>query len=51
MIRAWLTIVLLVWPFLAKAEGIVAGLSQSRVSLPADFDGSEILIYGAVKRE
>lgn len=51
MIRVWLTIVLLVWPFLAKAEGIVAGLSQSRVSITADFDGSEILIYGAVKRE
>jgi uncharacterized protein (TIGR02186 family) len=32
-------------------EMIVAGLSQNRVSITADFDGSEILIYGAVKRE
>ncbi len=33
------------------AERIVAGLSQNRVSITASFDGSEILIYGAVKRE
>lgn len=32
-------------------EGIVSGLSQNRVSITADFDGSEILVYGAVKRE
>ncbi|HEX9859282.1 MAG TPA: TIGR02186 family protein, partial [Paracoccaceae bacterium] len=32
-------------------EQIVAGLSQNRVSITANFDGSEILIYGAVKRE
>ena len=32
-------------------ETIVSGLSQNRVSITADFDGSEILIYGAVKRE
>lgn len=35
----------------AGAEKIVAGLSQNRVSITADFDGSEILIYGAVKRD
>ena len=34
-----------------RAEEIVAGLSQSRVSITARFEGSEILIYGAVKRE
>lgn len=33
------------------AEQIVAGLSQSAVSITASFVGSEILIYGAVKRE
>jgi uncharacterized protein (TIGR02186 family) len=33
------------------SETIVAGLSQSRVSITANFDGSEILIYGAVKRD
>jgi uncharacterized protein (TIGR02186 family) len=35
----------------AHAESIVSGLSQNRVSITADFDGSEILIYGAVKRD
>jgi uncharacterized protein (TIGR02186 family) len=35
----------------AAQETIVAGLSQNRVSITADFDGSEILIYGAVKRD
>jgi uncharacterized protein (TIGR02186 family) len=32
-------------------EEIVAGLSQNRVSITANFDGSEILIFGAVKRD
>ncbi len=35
----------------ARAEDIVAGLSQSHVSITTDFSGSEIFIYGAVKRE
>lgn len=35
----------------ADDESIVSGLSQNRVSITANFDGSEILIYGAVKRE
>ena len=35
----------------AVAEEVVAGLSQSRVSITTNFDGSEILIFGAVKRE
>jgi len=35
----------------ARAETIVAGLSQNLVSITADFTGSEILIYGAVKRD
>jgi uncharacterized protein (TIGR02186 family) len=34
-----------------SSETLVAGLSQSRVSITTDFIGSEILIYGAVKRE
>ncbi len=32
-------------------EAIVTGLSQNRVQITANFDGSEILIYGAVKRD
>lgn len=50
MIRALFLWLLMALPALAS-EGIVAGLSQNRVSITADFDGSEILIYGAVKRD
>lgn len=32
-------------------ESVVLGLSQNRVSISANFDGSEILLFGAVKRE
>lgn len=38
-------------PALATGEEIVAGLSQNRVAITTNFDGSEILIYGAVKRD
>lgn len=58
MIRALAILLLLASPALAqdedpapRAEEIVSGLSQSRVSITANFDGSEILVYGAVKRE
>ncbi|WP_172299045.1 TIGR02186 family protein [Pseudoruegeria sp. HB172150] len=34
----------------AGSETVVAGLSQNRISITANFDGSEILIFGAVKR-
>jgi uncharacterized protein (TIGR02186 family) len=50
MIRAALILLAALWPSLAASEDIVAGLSQNRVSITADFEGSEILIYGAVKR-
>lgn len=51
MIR--LLAVLLLWllPSGLAAEEVVAELSQNRVSINANFDGSEILIFGAVKRE
>lgn len=32
-------------------EAVVAGLSQDRVEITANYDGSDILIYGAVKRD
>ncbi|AVO38314.1 TIGR02186 family protein [Pukyongiella litopenaei] len=51
MIRRWLALVLLVLPVAAAAEEVVLGLSQDRVSINTNFDGSEILIFGAVKRE
>lgn len=41
---------ILALPVLAQ-EDVVAGLSQDRIDITADFDGSDILIYGAVKRE
>ncbi|PCD77782.1 TIGR02186 family protein [Pseudothioclava arenosa] len=34
----------------ARGEEIVAGLSRDSIGITASFDGSEILIYGAVKR-
>lgn len=34
-----------------KAEEVVLGLSQDSVSISTNFDGSEILIFGAIKRE
>jgi uncharacterized protein (TIGR02186 family) len=49
MIRVLLLLLALALP--ARAEDVVAGLSQNRVSITANFDGSEILIFGAVKRE
>ncbi|MFT4151250.1 MAG: TIGR02186 family protein [Paracoccaceae bacterium] len=33
------------------AETIVAGLSQNQVEIKANFSGSEIMVYGAVRRE
>lgn len=35
----------------AQAEEIVAELSQTRVAISANFDGSQILVFGAVSRE
>ncbi len=49
MMRYLLLLFLLAWP--AQGEEVVAGLSQNRVSITASFEGSEILIFGAVKRE
>lgn len=35
----------------AKAEEIVLGLSQDAVAITANFDGSDLLIFGAIKRD
>ncbi|GHC32153.1 MULTISPECIES: TIGR02186 family protein [Gemmobacter] len=53
MKRLILALLLAASPALANDPGeeIVAGLSQSSVSITADYAGAEILIYGAVKRE
>jgi uncharacterized protein (TIGR02186 family) len=34
-----------------RAEQVVAGLSQEAISITTNFDGSEILLFGAVRRE
>jgi uncharacterized protein (TIGR02186 family) len=34
-----------------QAEEVVLGLSKDRVAITTSFDGSEILVFGAVKRE
>lgn len=48
----WLALLLLlVLPHPGVAEEVVAGLSQDSISITANFDGSDLLIYGAVKRE
>jgi len=49
MIRALALLLLFALP--ARAETIVAGLSQNFVSITTSFSGSELLIYGAVKRD
>lgn len=50
MLRA-LLLCLAIFATAASAEDVVLGLSQKQVSITANFDGSEILIFGAVKRE
>lgn len=42
---------LLVLSLPSRAEEVVLGLSLDNVSIDATFDGSEILLFGAVKRE
>jgi uncharacterized protein (TIGR02186 family) len=43
---------LILAPALAAAqEEVVAGLSRDAIAITANFDGSDLLIYGAVKRE
>jgi len=49
MLRALLLMFLMTLP--VQAEEVVTGLSQNRVAITANFDGSEILIFGAVKRD
>lgn len=51
MIRAAFLALALLAPAAAAAEEVIAGLSQSRVAITANFDGSEIIVFGAVRRE
>lgn len=49
MVRFIALFLLLALP--AKAEEIVLGLSRDEVAITATFEGSEILIFGAIKRD
>ncbi|MEL7213921.1 MAG: TIGR02186 family protein [Pseudomonadota bacterium] len=49
MLRLALALLLMVTP--VAAEEVVLGLSQEEVAITATFDGDDILIFGAVKRE
>lgn len=49
--RWWLCLFLMILPLTASAEEVVLGLSKDNVAITTRFDGSEILIFGAVKRE
>ncbi|OYX43645.1 MAG: hypothetical protein B7Z02_08915 [Rhodobacterales bacterium 32-67-9] len=51
MIRVLVLLLLLPAAAVRAGEEVVAGLSHSRISITANFDGSDLLIYGAVKRE
>lgn len=49
MIRLFTLLCLLALP--AQAEEIVLGLSHDEVAITANFDGSDLLIFGAIKRD
>lgn len=49
MVRILILLTCLALP--ASAEQVVLGLSKDKVDITTSFDGSEILIFGAVKRE
>lgn len=49
MLRLFSLFLILALP--AKAEEIVLGLSRDEVAITATFEGSEILIFGAIKRD
>jgi len=47
----WLLLILTLIAAPMRAEEVVLGLSQDQVSISTNFDGSEITLYGAIKRE
>ncbi len=55
--RAVSILVALIWASATPAAGqaveetVIAGLSQTHVAITTDFSGSEIFIYGAIKRD
>lgn len=51
MIRWIALLMLMALPAQAQNEQVVLGLSKEKIRITADFDGSELLIFGAIKRE
>lgn len=51
MLRVLASLCLILIATFAIAEEVVLGLSKDKVAITTSFDGSEILIFGAVKRE
>lgn len=51
MIRLLLTLLFALFATTAGAQKLVTGLSQDQVAITANFDGSDILVYGAVARD
>lgn len=49
--RALAVLLLMLLPGLSQGEEVVLGLSQNNVAITTSFTGSEILVFGAVKRE
>lgn len=49
--RLLIALLLTFIPLMAQAEDVVLGLSRDQVEITANFDGSEILIFGAIRRE
>jgi uncharacterized protein (TIGR02186 family) len=47
----WVAVVLCFIASAAQTENVVLGLSKDSVAITANFDGSDILVFGAVKRE
>ncbi len=47
----WLILLLILALPAQAAEEVVLGLSQDKVAITATYDGSEILIFGAIKRD
>ena len=49
--RVLIALLLLILPTAITAEEVVLGLSQNEVAITTSFNGSEIFVFGAVKRE
>lgn len=47
----WLGLFLLMAGALAAQESVVPGISTDRIALTVNYEGSEILVFGAVRRE